>query len=34
MNMGDQLGNYGIESPLLSQGQKFKDLFQNAVLGK
>lgn len=34
MNMGDQLGNYGIDSPLLSQGQKFKDLFQNAVLGK
>ena len=34
MNMGDQLGNYGIESPLFSQGQKFKDLFQNSVLGK
>ena len=34
MNMGDQLGNYGIESPLFSQGQQFKDLFQNAVLGK
>jgi hypothetical protein len=34
MNMGDQLGNYGIESPLFSQGQKFKDLFQNAMLGK
>ena len=34
MNMGDQLGNLGIESPLFSQGQKFKDLFQNSVLGK
>lgn len=34
INMGDQLGNYGIESPLFSQGQKFKDLFQNAMLGK
>tara|TARA_R110002074_G_scaffold225830_1_gene397492 strand:- start:6271 stop:7344 length:1074 start_codon:yes stop_codon:yes gene_type:complete len=34
INMGDQLGNYGIESPLFSQGQKFKDLFQNSVLGK
>jgi len=34
MNMGDQLGNLGIESPLFSQGQKFKDLFQNAMLGK
>ena len=34
INMGDQLGNLGIESPLFSQGQKFKDLFQNSVLGK
>jgi hypothetical protein len=34
ISMGDQLGNYGIESPLFSQGQKFKDLFQNSVLGK
>lgn len=34
INMGDQLGNLGIEGPLFSQGQKFKDLFQNSVLGK
>ena len=34
MNMGDQLGNYGIERPLFAQGQKFKDLLQSAVLGK
>ena len=34
INMGDQLGNFGIEGPTFTLSQKFKDLFQNSVLGK
>lgn len=34
MNMGEQLGGLGIEGPKFAQSQKFKDLFQNTMLGK
>jgi hypothetical protein len=34
MNMGEQLGSLGIESPKFAQSQKFKDLFQNSMLSK
>ena len=34
MNMGEQLGDLGIEGPKFAQSQKFKDLFQNTMLGK
>ncbi len=34
MNMGEQLGSLGIEGPKFAQSQKFKDLFQNAMLSK
>ncbi len=34
INMGDQLENLGIEGPKFAQSQKFKDLFQNTMLGK
>lgn len=34
MNMEEQLGGLGIEGPKFAQSQKFKDLFQNTMLGK
>ena len=34
IQMGEQLGDLGFEGPNFEQGQKFKDLFQNSVLGK
>ena len=34
MNMEEQLGSLGIEDPKFTQSQKFKDLFQNAMLSK
>ena len=34
MNTGEQLGSLGIEDPKFTQSQKFKDLFQNAMLSK
>lgn len=34
MNIGEQLGDLGIEGPKFAQSQKFKDLFQNTMLGK
>jgi len=34
INMGDQLGNLGMDGPTFTLSQKFKDLFQNSVLGK
>jgi hypothetical protein len=34
IQMGEQLGDLGIEGPKFAQGQKFKDLFQNSILGK
>ena len=34
VKMGEQLGSLDIEDPKFTQSQKFKDLFQNAILSK